>query len=57
MIQNKSKPSFLEQVSPVEDVFLAGKQDRGVNLETAVRIFLEFLHGCEALAMISLALS
>jgi len=46
---NLSKPSLLEQVSHLEKTFLADKQDRGANLESAVRVFLEFLRGFEAL--------
>jgi uncharacterized protein (TIGR00730 family) len=49
MDQNQSKPSLLEQVNHVEEAFLASKQDRGANLESAVRVFLEFLRGFEAL--------
>jgi uncharacterized protein (TIGR00730 family) len=49
MNQDPSKPSLLEQVSHVEEAFLAGKLDRGANLESAVRVFLEFLRGFEAL--------
>jgi len=33
----------------VEEAFLAAKQDRGANVESAVRVFLEFLRGFEAL--------
>lgn len=47
--QSKSKPSLLEQVGNVEEAFLADKQDRGANLESAVRVFLEFIRGFEAL--------
>jgi len=43
------KPSLLEQIGNVEEAFLASKQDRGANLESAVRVFLEFLRGFEAL--------
>jgi uncharacterized protein (TIGR00730 family) len=45
----KSTPSLLERVSHVEESFLSAKQDRGANVESAVRIFLEFLRGFEAL--------
>jgi uncharacterized protein (TIGR00730 family) len=41
--------SLLEQVSGVEKHFLAGKRDRGADLESATRIFLEFLRGFESL--------
>ena len=40
--------SLLEQVSGVEKHFLSGKRDRGADLESATRIFLEFLHGFES---------
>ncbi len=39
--------SLLEQVKGVEKHFLAGKRDRGADLESATRIFLEFLRGFE----------
>jgi len=38
---------LLETASGVEKQFLAGKRDRGADLESAVRIFLEFLRGYE----------
>ena len=41
--------SLLKQVSGVERQFLKGRQDRPDDLESAVRIFLEFLHGFESL--------
>jgi uncharacterized protein (TIGR00730 family) len=41
--------SLLQQVSGVEKHFLAGKRDRGADLESATRIFLEFLRGFESL--------
>ncbi|MGA2259051.1 MAG: TIGR00730 family Rossman fold protein [Thermoguttaceae bacterium] len=47
--ENKSRPSLLEPLSHVEEAFLASKQDRGANLESAARIFLEILYGFEAL--------
>lgn len=47
--QQLSKPSLLEQTNRLEEAFLANKQDRGANLESAVRVFLEFLRGFEAL--------
>ncbi len=40
--------SLLEQVSGVEKRFLAGKRDRGADLESATRVFLEFLRGFES---------
>ncbi len=42
-------PSLLESVAFVEERFLAGKQGRGEDLESAVRIFLEFLRGFESM--------
>ncbi len=44
----KYSMSLLEQVSGVEKHFLSGKRDRGADLESATRIFLEFLHGFES---------
>ncbi len=51
-MQSGQKPrkydvSLLEQVKGVEKHFLAGKRDRGADLESATRIFLEFLRGFE----------
>ncbi len=43
----KYSVSLLEQVKGVEKHFLAGKRDRGADLESATRIFLEFLRGFE----------
>jgi uncharacterized protein (TIGR00730 family) len=40
--------SLLELVTGVEARLLAGKRERGDDLESAVRIFLEFLRGFEA---------
>ena len=39
--------SFLADVSEAEQQFLSGKRDRGDDLESAVRICLEFLRGFE----------
>ena len=39
--------SLLEQVKGVEKHFLSGRRDRGADLESATRIFLEFLRGFE----------
>lgn len=41
------KPSLLEQAKGAEMDFLAGHRRRSDNLESAVRIFLEFLRGVE----------
>lgn len=38
---------LLDTASGLEKQFLAGKRDRGADLESAVRIFLEFLRGYE----------
>jgi uncharacterized protein (TIGR00730 family) len=46
--RTKYAMSLLEQVSGVEKHFLSGKRDRGADLESATRIFLEFLHGFES---------
>jgi len=43
----KYNVSLLEQVKGVEKHFLAGKRDRGADLESATRVFLEFLRGFE----------
>jgi uncharacterized protein (TIGR00730 family) len=45
----KDDESLLKQVSGVERQFLKGRQKRPDDLESAVRIFLEFLHGFESL--------
>ena len=42
-------PSLLSRVEQVERAFLAGKRERRADLESAVRIFLEFLQGFESL--------
>jgi uncharacterized protein (TIGR00730 family) len=43
----QSLPDFLTELSETEQQFLSGKRDRGADLESAVRIFLEFLRGFE----------
>jgi uncharacterized protein (TIGR00730 family) len=43
----KLLPGFLSELSETEEQFLSGKRDRGKDLESAVRIFLEFLKGFE----------
>ncbi|MHC4991459.1 MAG: LOG family protein, partial [Planctomycetota bacterium] len=40
---------FLESVHDAEKMFLTGRRRRGADLESAVRIFLEFLKGFESL--------
>ncbi|MCU0507500.1 MAG: TIGR00730 family Rossman fold protein [Anaerolineae bacterium] len=41
------KAPILQSAQDVEKAFLSGKRDRGKDLESAVRIFLEFLQGFE----------
>ena len=43
----RSLPSLLTDLSDTEQRFLSGSRDRGRDLESAVRIFLEFLRGFE----------
>jgi hypothetical protein len=45
--EDADKPSLLEQVRGTEREFLAGHRRHSDNLESAVRIFLEFLRGVE----------
>lgn len=42
------RPSLLGQVEGAEKSFLAGRRHREADLESAVRVFLEFLHGFES---------
>ena len=49
MPKSPRKPSLLEHVAGVEKQFLTGKRERTADLESAVRIFLEFLRGFESL--------
>ena len=42
-------PWFLERATDIEYQFLKGRRHRGEDLESAVRIFLEFLKGFESL--------
>ncbi|HWJ06717.1 MAG TPA: TIGR00730 family Rossman fold protein [Steroidobacteraceae bacterium] len=46
--EGKHEPSLLEQVRGAEKSFLAGRRHRAADLESAVRIFLEFLQGFES---------
>lgn len=48
-IQAQSQLSLLNHVENVEKIFLTGRRDRGAELESAVRVFLEFLRGFESL--------
>jgi uncharacterized protein (TIGR00730 family) len=41
-------PSLLQQVEGTEKLFLSGRRNREADLESAVRFFLEFLHGFES---------
>ena len=43
----QSLPNLLADLSDAEQQFLSGSRDRGRDLESAVRIFLEFLRGFE----------
>jgi uncharacterized protein (TIGR00730 family) len=46
-VESTSLASLLADLSGTEQQFLSGKRDRGADLESAVRIFLEFLRGFE----------
>ncbi len=46
---NHEAESLLSKVSGTEKVFLTGRRSREADLESAVRIFLEFLRGFETL--------
>jgi len=46
-LTSQSLPNILTELSETEQQFLSGKRDRGADLESAVRIFLEFLRGFE----------
>jgi len=46
-VQSTSLSSLLADLSGSEQQFLSGKRDRGADVESAVRIFLEFLRGFE----------
>ena len=43
----QSLPSLLTDLSETEQQFLSERRDRGKDLESAERIFLEFLRGFE----------
>ena len=45
--EKASLPNLLGGLMGTEKQFLSGKRDRGADLESAVKIFLEFLHGFE----------
>ena len=44
---------FLSAVEDAEKLFLASGRNRGADLESAVRLFLEFLKGFEALDLLA----
>ena len=46
-LTSQSLPNILTELSETEQQFLSGKRDRGADLESAVRIFPEFLRGFE----------
>lgn len=46
-VSMRSLPALLTDLSDTEQRFLSGTRDRGRDLESAVRIFLEFLRGFE----------
>jgi uncharacterized protein (TIGR00730 family) len=46
---NKDAESLLSKVSGTEKLFLTGRRSREADLESAVKIFLEFLRGFETL--------
>ncbi|MBW2275099.1 MAG: TIGR00730 family Rossman fold protein [Deltaproteobacteria bacterium] len=47
--EGNSRYPFLGAVSDAEKNFLSGRRERGADLESAVRFFLEFLRGFESL--------
>src|SRR5690348_11156982 len=42
-----SLDAFLQNIAQTEQQFLSNKRDRGTDLESAIKIFLEFLRGFE----------
>jgi len=48
-VPSSAAPSLLSRIGDVEKSFLSGKRDRGADLDSAVRVFLEYLHGVETL--------
>ena len=51
--KSTSLPGLLSGLAGAEQQFLSGQRDRGADLESAVRIFLEFLRGFEFFSEIS----
>ena len=49
VVPSSASPSLLARIDDVEKTFLAGKRDRSANLDSAVRVFLQYLHGVESL--------
>jgi len=49
VVPTAASPSLLARIDDVEKSFLAGKRDRAADLDSAVRVFLEYLHGVETL--------
>ena len=45
----RRKSSLLKHVAGIEKQFLKGKRDRSVDMESAIRVFLELLRGFESL--------
>jgi len=52
MMPSKRDLSLVQDVAEVEKRFLSGPRDRGKDLESAIRYFLEFLQGFETLGEI-----
>jgi len=46
-------PALLARIGDVEKSFLSGKRDRAADLDSAVRVFLEYLHGVETLNFVT----
>jgi len=51
MPPDKSLPSLLEQVGAAEEAFLNRERSRSDDVDSAVRVFLEFLRGLEFMAI------
>ena len=49
-MSDQSKPPLLGMVKDAEKHFLSERRHRGDDLESALRVFLEFLRGFEQLA-------
>jgi uncharacterized protein (TIGR00730 family) len=44
-----ARPTLIDSIHTTEKMFLEGRRDRAADLESAVRVFLEFLRGYESL--------